>query len=168
VTVPGDPNADNKRAQSNFGNVQVKGGGFADLSIVRRNIEDLPQAIELTVIPRLTKDFQIAQRDIDQNGPLLLNPGETSVDTLRILNRPVKDVRREQPKEDKTARKGNCCCCPPMARRKPDVRGHYPTNPAALPPGVAGKPLVTLVHTVNGRALGGVTFMISHPSKTKK
>jgi len=58
VTVPGDPNTDNKRVQSNFGNVQVSFRGFRDFSIVRRHLDlEAVRNVELIVVPRFGRSL---------------------------------------------------------------------------------------------------------------
>jgi len=58
VTIPGDPNTDNKRVLSNFGKVKVKPGGFIDIALVRRHLYPVPKPVTLRVVPRLSPEFQ--------------------------------------------------------------------------------------------------------------
>lgn len=171
VSVPGDPNTDNKRVLSNFGNVKVKFRGFADIRLLRRNLDIfLPRTVELAVVPRLIPGLEIASRDLATQQSRLLKPGEVSQDVLRLNYWPVKgEITRTEHEKN---RKDRPCSChgkatlsPPKTR--PDPLGHYPTDPRALPPGVAGKPMLTVVHLVEGMPQGGVTFLVALDEGTK-
>ena len=39
--------------------------------------------------------------------------------------------------------------------------GHYPVDERTLPPGVSGQSMITIVHEVDGLALGGVTYTVT-------
>jgi hypothetical protein len=155
VTVAGDPNTDNKRVLSNFGNVVVKFGGLLDIDLIRRNILDVLGPIELRVIPRLTPDLEVSMRDIQEQATVILKPGEAVRDVLRINHRPLKAIYDH----DDHKQHGDCLPAERM-EWKPDPRGYYRTDPRALPPGVGDKPMVTIVHEVDGLPLGGVSFMV--------
>jgi hypothetical protein len=47
-----------------------------------------------------------------------------------------------------------------QARLAPDPWGHYPTDPRALPPGLAEADLITIAHTVGGKPIGGFTWAV--------
>jgi hypothetical protein len=161
VTVPGDPNTDNKRVLSNFGNVIVKPGGFFDIRLLRQNIhERLRRKITLAVVPRLTPDFELSPRDLREQRSMLLEPGEVARDAIRILHRPVKERILHVDHEE---RNGHHECTPPLFRNllEPDPRGHYEVDPRTLPPGVVGRAMVTIVHLADGLPQGGVTVMIT-------
>jgi hypothetical protein len=161
VTVPSDPNTDNKRVLSNFGNVHVTPGGFVDLGFLRRNLNvQIPQHIQLSIVPRLTPGLEVALRDIQElQADPLLAPGEVRQDAIRLLHRrhahkPSPHVEPETPHDPCTERLTK-------QHLEPDPRGHYPADPRTVPPGVAGKPLITLVHSVQGIPQGGITFMVT-------
>jgi hypothetical protein len=160
VTVPGDPNTDNKRVLSNFGNVVVHPGMFVDIGLLRRNIELIPRDVSLRVIPRLTPELELSLRDVKEGLRLRLDPGESVLDSIRLTHRKLAAVREQQddvvadvlhaaPKRQPTL---------PLA---PDPAGYYPPDPDTLPPGVEGMPLVTVVHMVDGLPVGGATFMVT-------
>jgi hypothetical protein len=160
VTVPGDPNTDNKRVLSNFGNVVVKFGGFFDIRLLRRNLDRLrPREVAMTVVPRLTPEYQLSPRDLVEQRGLVLQPGEVARDAIRVLHRPVKEqIAHKEHRE----RDGHHVCNPPVPNLlAPDPHGHYEADPRALPPGVKGRPMLTVVHLVDGLPQGGVTFMVS-------
>jgi hypothetical protein len=170
VTVPGDPNTDNKRVMSNFGNVVIRFGGLLDIDLIRRNILDRLSPITLRVVPRLTPDIEVSLRDIRESQTALLLPGETRHDLIRLSHRPlaavvdhggevVRPSRRTQPGALTVSAGGRTR--PGAIEVRPDPRGYYGTNPEALPPGVAGRPLVTIVHEVGGLPLGGATFLVT-------
>jgi hypothetical protein len=155
VSAPGDPNTDNKRVLSNFGNVRVRFRGFADLSVLRRNVLDRIGPITTRVVPRLSPEIQIETRDLKRLDSVPLAPGDEAVDTLRLTHRELTDVF-EHRHEDLDV--GEPFRFLPQA---PDARGHYPVDERTLPPGIAGRPMVTIVHEVNGVALGGVTYLVT-------
>lgn len=163
VTSPGDPNTDNKRVQSNFGNVVVKPGGFIDIRLIRRGLYRIPRDIVMQVVPRLGPEFEVSLEDIREQKTKRLGPGETSLDEIRLTHRKVgkyivhEDDHNHHPDHEPC----RCVIDPRRVEQSPDPRGYYKTDPRSLPPGVAGKPMVTVVHEVDGLPLGGVTFMVT-------
>lgn len=148
VTVPGDPNTDNKRCVTNFGSVKVKPKQIKDIKgIIERIPEKFPHAV-VHVVPRLgpRRDIVISARDVKdlQLGRL------DALSTLRISHVPVV-LSTERPLQ-------------PAPRLRilpvPDRMRSYPTNEKALPPGVAKKPMVTITAVERGIVRGGVTLMI--------
>src|SRR5262249_12916058 len=126
VTVPGDPNTDNKRVLSNFGNVKVKPGGFIDIALIRRAIELSPQEIIIRAVPRLTPDLEVSLRDLKERQTLLLKPGETVRDLIRVTHRKLKahvvhehDINKQGDHDRLTVRR---------LEQTPDPRGHYKTD----------------------------------------
>jgi len=170
VTVPGDPNTDNKRVLSNFGNVQMPFGGFFDIVWWRRNLLLDPEGpVTLTVVPRFNHQFEIAPRDLAEQRAKMLRPGEAAVDELRIYHRPKKqEITRTPVAKPTKGRKLPCSCAAPVIlhRREPDPTGDYPVDPRTLPPGVGDRPMVTLVHRADGVAIGGITVMLT-PEKRR-
>ncbi|MGB9376653.1 MAG: hypothetical protein WCB04_03975 [Mycobacteriales bacterium] len=155
VSAPGDPNTDNKRVLSNFGNVRVRFRKFVDLSLVRRNILDRIGPVSTRVIPRLTPDLQIETRDVTRLEALELAPGEETVDMLRLTHRKITAVFEHRHEDlDLGPHAGHLAPAP-------DPRGHYGADERTLPPGVAGRPMVTVVHELDGMALGGVTYLVT-------
>jgi hypothetical protein len=161
VSVPGDPNTDNKRVLSNFGNVKVKFRGFYDLKLWRRN-PDLERArrIRVVAVPRGIPGLEIAARDLAVSSTVL-PPGAEQLDTLRLSYWPPSRQPTE-PVQIGHTRKDDCPCHEPVRwpRTGPDPKGDYPVDPRTLPPGVAGRPMVTIVHLADGIPLGGVTFVV--------
>jgi len=159
ISVPGDPNSDNKRVLSNFGNVVTRYGKAIDVSLVRRNPFDKPIVIRQQIVPRFGPDFEIYTRDINENKAELLQPHEIRTDTLRIRHKELKShySHRHNLKEEKKS-------CHEYIRRleiSPDPTGNYPTDPRSLPPGVEGRPMLTVVHEVDGLPTGGVSFLVN-------
>jgi len=161
VSVPGDPNTDNKRVLSNFGNVRVRFRKFMDLSLVRRNILDRIGPVSTRVIPRLSPDLQIEMRDLKRLDSLPLAPGDETIDTLRLSHRDVGPVF-EHRHEDLDVGEHVAHLSP-----APDARGHYVADQRTLPPGIAGRPMVTIVHEMDGVALGGVTYLVTVDGEDK-
>lgn len=147
VTAPGDPNSDNKRVLSNFGNVAAPLRGMAAIRLLRRNL-DLVRArrVEAMAVPRLGRDLALSLEDLGALNGETLKPAETVADVVRVEHRPLGGVT---PRDDR----GD-------SRHRPDPRGDYPTDPRSLPPGVAGRPMLTLVHMVDGMPQGGVTILV--------
>jgi hypothetical protein len=153
VTVLGDPNTDNKRVQSNFGNVVTPFSHFTDISFIRRNVFEKETNVSLYVIPRLSKDFVLSLSDITENQTRLMLPGEVVQDTIRISHVSAKrslDKKKLQNNHQKPSRYAI----------KPDPLGYYSTPKEALPPGVDPQSLITVVHESNGLSLGGITFQV--------
>src|SRR5581483_2674893 len=88
-----DANTDNKRLLSNFGNVVMMFSRPIDIDLIRRNPLDRHSPVEMVVVPRLAKDFEISPRDLKALGPVVLAPGETIQDRLRVTHRPIKEVQ---------------------------------------------------------------------------
>lgn len=159
VTSPGDGNTDNKRVLSNFGNVVVKPGGFIDLVITRRNLLEYLRDIRLVAVPRLPFGMELSRRDLVEQRVVTLGAGEERLDRLMLTH-----LGELEPRKATTAprRVGRDECAMPIHEFVPDVTGHYDTDPRALPPGVAGKPMVTLTHVdEDGHVVGGVTLMVT-------
>lgn len=157
VTVPGDPNTDNKRLVSNFGKVKVKSGSFIDIGLIRRHLYQIPKWVTLRVVPRLTPDFQVSLHDLNEIETILLQPDEVVHDLLRIEHRVV----REHPIRNGDEMHKPFGFAPiKQLKKRPDPRSFYKTDPRALPPGVADQPLLTVVYEVAGHPLGGVTFLV--------
>lgn len=161
VTVPNDPNTDNKRCLSNFGNV-IMGPSFIDISILRRLPEKFNH-FRFLVIPRTKGRFFISGSDLKDVREFTVEPGHKTMDTLRVRRR-EKIVHKGSPTKltaDFLVRKP----CPGLMGKnrlelEPDPFGHYPTDPRALPPGLEKVPLITVTHMVDGRPSGGFTWAI--------
>jgi hypothetical protein len=142
---------------ANFGNVQVKPGFSIDLNSIRRNNKLVLKHVTLRVVPRLTSDFDLSLREVRAMESIALKPGEEIVDTLHVEHRPVKAAAFEI-----AVKKPNTGLARFERRLKtPDLFGSYPTDPDTLPPGVAGRPMITIVNEVDGVPIGGVTYMIT-------
>ena len=64
VSVPGDPNTDNKRVLSNFGNVVLPRFKIADIELLWRNVLDRAGSVTMRAIPRFSEDIRIEPRDL--------------------------------------------------------------------------------------------------------
>jgi hypothetical protein len=155
VTVPGDPNTDNKRLLSNFFKVIVAPGKFVDIKVLRRNPFPVHKLVSLHVVSRLPREFKVSLYDIKERGVIDIRPGESVVDVLRIEHTKVAhhfdfgDGRKPFNFE-------------PIKRTqiRPDPLGTYKTDSRALPPGVARQPMVTVFYEVDGRPIGGMTVLV--------
>jgi hypothetical protein len=160
VTAPGDPNTDNKRVLSNFGNIQVKFGRFVDIDLIRRNIDLIhPHEVRLDVIPRLAPGLEISSAAVAQ-AKTMLEPGEARREKIRLVHRPLQDVYQHRPIE--TVRHDDPCGEMPRLDLQPDPLGRYAIDDRTLPPGLSSKThsFVTLVQSVGGLPQGGVTLLV--------
>jgi hypothetical protein len=158
VTVPGDPNTDNKRVLSNFGNVKTK-FPFFDITLIRRNNLQIDWPIRLRLIPRLPNNYRISSYDFKRQELVHMKAGEISVDKVRIYRSEKSQIHPHFDEYlDRLNVAGVIDCC---GKQGPDLQGEYSTPAESLPPGVAGRPMVTVVHEADGLALGGVTFLLS-------
>lgn len=165
VTVPGDPNTDNKRCVSNFGNVVA--GSFVDLELVRRPYQELPDPhpVEVLVIPRTRGRYAVSQADLARINARQVRRGEELTDVLRVRRLNILDRKEESHDERADAsgdRRQPCaqCCGYKRLERAPDPQGHYPTDPRALPPHVGEADMITVAHSVSGKLIGGFTWAI--------
>jgi hypothetical protein len=168
VTVPGDPNTDNKRCLSNFGNVIA--APYADVSLVRR----LPHGIEdfrVDVIPRAMGRWFVSTSDVEQANRTPVAQGGEQIDAFRIRRRAKiemipEDVEHAHVEPDFRVKRP----CPGLehatrVERRPDPLGNYPTDPSALPPGLEDVALITVAHVLDGKAVGGFTWAIREHEK---
>jgi hypothetical protein len=165
----GEVNTDNKCAFSNFGHVVTPYGGAGDVSLPRGPGEANRSApVEMLAVPRFGHEFELARRDLREQRVKLLEPGETSQDALRIYHRPAERKVAAQAPAPQVAQHASArpCTAPPRpSLRVPDPYGDYPADPRTLPPGVAGKPMVTLVYRRGNQVTGGITLLLSHGDK---
>lgn len=170
VTVPGDPNVDNKRCLSNFGNVHT--AYFADLAMVRRLPEEFALGRErIDVILRARGRWFVSPSDVAEAEARPVRHGQEVVDTFRLRRRARLTAHEHAQGEHEHGEvlRGHLCQCSekltPQVRR-PDPFAHYPTDPEALPPGLGDVPLVTIAHVVDGRPVGGFTWAIREKETT--
>jgi hypothetical protein len=161
VTVPGDPNTDNKRVLSNFGNVQIKFGHFVGIGFILRNIDELhAREVQLDIVPRLKHGLEVAPIDGLALAKVSLAPGEARPETIRLVHRPITKVYEHRPLEK--ADSDDRCGEIPRLELRPDPLGRYPIDDRTLPPGLSSKThsFVTLVQSVDGLPQGGVTLLV--------
>lgn len=161
VTVPGDPNTDNKRLLSNFSNLHAYAYHHFDLSLLRRAVAS--SNVHVHLIPRTGGRWFVSAEDLARAERTPAAPGRPVLDEFRIRRRarlaaPTPTVDEGRPAVDECG----CRKTVPSVRgsRSPDPFGHYPTDPRALPPGVGDAPLITVAHVENGRVVGGFTWAI--------
>lgn len=145
VNSPGEINTDNKRVLSNFGNVVLPFSGIIDLTLLRRNIFDFDKVVTLRVIPRLNPHIKVSQVDLKQQKSKHLRAGESTLDSIRLYHDPAKKVTTDH-QNHKFSEDG------------------YTTPKEALPPGIDGANLITVVHEVDGLSIGGVSFNVKTES----
>ncbi|MGP3684525.1 hypothetical protein ACTVZO_07405 [Streptomyces sp. IBSNAI002] len=143
ITVPGDPNTDDKLVLSNFGNVVVSTGDRFDL-LLRH--PELWRSSQLLVVPHGHAPTVTIVREPSpgENQGELCSCGPDSVlPPLDRASMATLQVRRGHPVEGGGA------------------EGGPPVDPDTLPPGADPDKLVTVAHWVDGQVVGGVTYEIS-------
>jgi hypothetical protein len=150
VTSPTDINTDNKMVTSNFGNVIAKPPYTINLPLLRRHLRLLPSLVQLKAIvrtPRKTDSDITIEPVLPTNRNLILKSGEQITDHVKLVVKPgIKRVKALP-----TAKKSSA--------KTIDDSNIYPPE-ESLPPGVWGKPLVTILHEVEGEAIGGFTAAV--------
>jgi hypothetical protein len=168
VTVPGDPNTDNKRCLSNFGNVK-SAGPYIDLPLLRRIPERLLpyppelQRVRIDVIPRTFGRWFVSAADLAHAETTPIKRGRAITDEFRIRQRTNLTQQTGHPQMSTEFLAKRLCPAVLQGTRlevRPDLFGHYPTDPRALPPGLEKVPLITIVHVVDGKVMGGFTWAI--------
>lgn len=166
VTVPGDPNTDNKRCLSNFGNV-ITASPYVDLPLTR-HMPEVFKEFQLNVIPRTHGEWAVSAVDRFHARTIDIKPNQRLVDNFRVRRKHQVSKQSGQPTiEPDHLAKMRCPCNEKVTRRelKPDPFGHYPTDPRALPPGLEDVPLITISHVVDGEVIGGFTWAIREKKK---
>lgn len=160
VTAPGDPNTDNKRVLSNFGNV-VTASPYADLPLVRRHDLTGSQS-RIDVVPRAGGRWEVSTSDVEHAEGTEVPPEGETVDEFRV--RRLADFERTTGHPEVAEEYSSATPCGigriELDERTPDPDGDYPTDPASLPPGVEGSDLVTITHVEDGVPIGGFTWAI--------
>lgn len=162
VTVPGDPNTDNKRCLNNFGNVVAPHPYWIDLWLLRR-VGRADEHFRLDVIPRTRGRWFPSAADMEHVRKTRVHPGSEVTDVIRIRKRSkLEHVKGNAKITPAFLGKRPCPTLAGQSRRelRPDPFGHYPTDPRALPPGMEKADLITIAHVVDGKVLGGFTWAV--------
>jgi hypothetical protein len=156
VTVPGDPNADNKVAFRNFDNVAVGGPDTSFDALIRFSewregdlLQIVPRGPRATLALENPKSFpepirrgcdpQAWQRQLVHGAPL-----DMVFARLRV-------VRAELPEWDQ------------VSTAAPEDAGvYYPVDKRTLPPGVDPSEIVTVAHLRDSRPFGGVSYRLGN------
>ena len=155
VTSPGDGNTDNKRVLSNFGNVKVKPAHPFDLLLVLERLRVWPGPLVSRIVPRVPPTLADEMTiEVPRNLVHAMEFDDFRVNRVRMS---VKSLSKRRVSE--TMRKGvellNTGSRKTKVMRQ-QQEGNYPPR-EALPPGVHGRPLVTVAVTAGGEAVGGFT-----------
>ena len=150
VTVPGEPNIDNKMCFSNFGNVTTPGEGD-EVRILVRMLESYGNS-ELMVIPhgplytfeapKLPNGSGIYKCKCNCNDQQLMLPTRAIRTNMKVLERKLKPWDRQ------------------TRSLKPLQEYYYHVKTNTLPPGVDPKSLVTVVELTDGEVMGGITYEV--------
>lgn len=159
VTSPGDTNTDNKFVTSNFGNIQVKLVKIIDIDLIRRHLGKLPKLVTLKTVvrpgPKAEEGIKL-ETILPRNRKKLMEPGELLTDRIKILPKlNTKYLKTPISLDDSKSQ---------IAKYKNKNLESYPPE-EALPPGIWGKTLVTIVHEVEGDVIGGFTAAFSMAKK---
>lgn len=152
ITVPGDPNSDNKVVLSNFSNVTV-----APDSDVRQLLR-LPDGLS-------RHELQIVARGRRWNLKVKNDTIRPAKGKARAQCRSLNDVAA-LPTQVEFATLGITTAKklkqwdPQRRAASPDATYFYPTDPESLPPGVDPSQLVTLVEKIDNEAIGGVSYRV--------
>ncbi len=150
LSVPGDPNVDNKRCLSNFANVRARERVFrVTLACHEPPRIPIPPETGFHSIPRAFHRWAVNAGDLAR-----ARSGSPSARRLvrfgfRIERQPI--TRLVLPVPAKT---------PSRVERIPDPLGHYPTDARALPPGLDDVPMMTLIQRRGAEVVGGFTWAI--------
>jgi hypothetical protein len=151
VSVGNDPNDDNKIALSNI--ARLKAGDPKAVMVVRAG--RTPVRHELRVVPRGPASTLTAQLPAALAGAA--PAGALPASSALVLPQP--SVTHAVPIKIKTL--GSLRPADPEERLpQPDAGCYYPVDPATLPPRIDPEHLVTVVHLVDGVAVGGITYSI--------
>lgn len=145
VSCPRDPNPENNRCLSNFGNVVPNSMGSFDVSLIRRELDKGPPDQHCQVIPRAFHRWIVSGVDLAHASGRLPPREDTDRFHFERYYGTWPDAREDVPRR---------------VERAPDLLGDYPTDPRALPPGVPGAPMITIVQIRGGEVVGGFTWAI--------
>ena len=199
VTSPGDPNTDNKMALSNFTSVVTALPPSPDIDpdAVAQNAGNLDADGDMPAgqreqhspwshLVRMPEQAEEVELQVVSRGARWSIQVEETPEAPRArrkapcpVARPVDPPIAPPPKRLGWARLAlhQPASSRPYDRRsrltRPRRDEHYPVNPDTLPPGVDPEDLVTVVHVIDGEAVGGVTFRVETTApkpikKTKK
>jgi hypothetical protein len=164
ITVPGDPNSDNKMVLSNFGHVVVPDPdtiGELNVDLLLR-YPDLARVREIMVVPRGSR-FTLKPGELrglpDIEGSSGPPPScDTGPSVVRGLPNRAAFLELGLVADTKLT---------PWDSQDRDARPRggvaYPVDPSTLPPGVPPDELVTVAYRVDEDVVGGVTYRIVVP-----
>jgi hypothetical protein len=165
VTVPGDPNLDNKVVLSNFGNVIVPPDGDTDAFNLLVRYPDSIFSLDVIIVPRGPKWTAVLPEDIhidftkNRKGrclPIACEPRLVTTIPNRAALVGVKITAM-----DKSRRFDG-----QSGLLKPRSNEFYPVSKETLPPGADPESLVTVAYKVDGEIVGGVSYQITVKSDT--
>lgn len=155
VTVPGDPNSDNKLVLSNFSNVVVDDD--SDIFQLIRTYEGrfIRELRYIARGPRWQLVPTAPPFPPDQAGPIhVATPCGTALVAPLPMTVAFARMRVVQATGLKPWERS-------IRESKPSDQLFYPVDPRALPPGVDPEDLVTIVQTIDGDAVGGITYRVN-------
>ncbi len=163
VTVPGDPNLDNKIVLSNFSDVIVSGDGDTDTFKLLLRYPDSIHSLDMIVVPHgpkwtiaLPEELHVDLTEKDVSAclpcsckPRLLAPIPNRA-TLASVNVATMDKARRF--DGKSG---------PLEPRRNEF---FPISGNTLPPGTDSQSLVTVAYKVDGEIVGGVSYQVTTKS----
>ncbi len=160
ITVPGDPNNDNKMVLNNFGNVIVAPDADSNEFKILARYPRFVWEFETFVVPRGPKwtiDFPDDLK-IDLVKDHSAKKDKSSFCKSRLVA-PFPD-RAALPSVKPSVMKKAKQFDGKSGLLKPRPNEFYPTPKKALPPGVDPESLVTVAYKVNGEIIGGVSYRL--------
>ncbi|OGP50267.1 MAG: hypothetical protein A2Y79_00825 [Deltaproteobacteria bacterium RBG_13_43_22] len=153
ITVPGEPNNDNKMALCNFANV-IPDSDDDVIGLLER-LPELRTESRILVIPRGPR-WTFRTPSLDKPSAKTRKPvfaGEPTPHVLMPSRVRMANLKLRRCRLVEWDRK--------VRQPKPQPGRFYRVDPRTLPPGVNPETLVTVAQSVDGRVTGGVTFQIS-------
>lgn len=166
VTVPGDPNLDNKVVLSNFADVIVSSDGDTDTFNLLLRYPDFIRSLDMIVLPRgakwtatLPEDFYIDLAKDRKDKRLFCDckPRLVAMIPNRATLVGVKMTIMDKPRQFDGK----------SGLLKPRLNEFYPVRKETLPPGADPESLVTVAYKVDGEIVGGVSYQVTMKSTTE-
>ncbi|HET7233664.1 MAG TPA: hypothetical protein VFJ16_26885 [Longimicrobium sp.] len=159
VTVPGDPNTDDKRAITGFSTVAVPQDG-ANVELVRRAFHGR-EDVKVVVARRSQAAGVVLPGELDKVNARGAISGTDRLDTLCV--RPAATAAGLADAQEQLDRAVEAGASPAASWKPltlPDPLGHYPIDPRTLPRGTDADGLITVTHVNEGKVIGGFTWAV--------
>jgi len=156
VTVPGDPNTDNKRAITGFSTVALADDPV-EVEMVRRAFEGR-EDVEVIVARRSAGAGFVLPDELAAINARGAAVGTDRLDRIVLRRAEAVPAGVETGPPAGEGRSGERSSWSP--RTPPDPRRAYPVDPLTLPPRADPAELVTVAHVSEGKVVGGFTWAL--------